>query len=378
MRFRRVCAVVALVLDGELELGAFYAAIALGRRGRFRSADDGGAAGLCDRAAFLAHRAPLPRRCRVSGESRRTRCPITPRSLVSASATRAIGAVRRCSALRPGWRPGWWRSTARRCPRPTRFANRGTRSPARAGARRGRPGRGRSLGEARGDDAPVNHDERRADVPRSGRGRCKLEEELAVEVARPPRGVLGARRALRRPSAGAAAQALQATPSSPPGRWLTDPDSRNLKSARLVQGYNVQAAVDENQIVLAAEVTVDSADFGHLDAMVDAVVSSIRRGARRRPWHQEQMENIVGRDPVLIDAATPPNAFMRRVLEHGGSSTENARRWSSRSSRVQPPPRPLLRRGRAACRSDPNRRGSRPRPTAPIPASSPGAIPRKH
>ncbi len=36
------------------------------------------------------------------------------------------------------------------------------------------------------------------------------------------------------------------------------------------QGYNVQAVVTEEQIVLAAEVSASSPDFGHLEPMVKA------------------------------------------------------------------------------------------------------------
>jgi hypothetical protein len=47
-----------------------------------------------------------------------------------------------------------------------------------------------------------------------------------------------------------------------------------------MQGYNVQAAVNDQQIVIAAQVTIDSPDFGHLDPMVIAVK---RRADQRRP-----------------------------------------------------------------------------------------------
>ena len=57
-------------------------------------------------------------------------------------------------------------------------------------------------------------------------------------------------------------------PATPAGKVnLTDPDSRNVKTPRgWVQGYNAQAVCTENQIVIAAEVTIDSPDFGHLGA----------------------------------------------------------------------------------------------------------------
>ena len=39
-----------------------------------------------------------------------------------------------------------------------------------------------------------------------------------------------------------------------------------------MQGYNAQATVNEKQIVLAAEISVESPDFGHLEPMVDATI----------------------------------------------------------------------------------------------------------
>lgn len=60
-------------------------------------------------------------------------------------------------------------------------------------------------------------------------------------------------------------------PAEPEGKInLTDPDCRLQKVRQgWVQGYNVQAVVNEQQIVLAAEITVDSPDFGHLGPMME-------------------------------------------------------------------------------------------------------------
>src|ERR1035441_2329003 len=92
------------------------------------------------------------------------------------------------------------------------------------------------------------------------------------------------------------------TPYSPPevpqGKMnLTDPDSRLLKATRgYIQGYNAQAAVNEEQIVIAAEVTVDPGDFGHLQPIVDAAQRELEQaGVSDTPavlladavyWHQ--------------------------------------------------------------------------------------------
>ena len=46
---------------------------------------------------------------------------------------------------------------------------------------------------------------------------------------------------------------------------MTDPDSKTVKVPKgFIQGYNAQAAVNARQIVIAAELTNDSPDFGLL------------------------------------------------------------------------------------------------------------------
>jgi hypothetical protein len=130
-------------------------------------------------------------------------------------------------------------------------------------------------------------------------------------------------------------------PSSPQGEVnLTDPDSRVMKAFRgYVQGYNVQAAVNEQQIVLAAEITVESVDFAQLGPMVDATLRELEQaGIAGKPqaavadagyWNEQHMDQVIAEHgiPVLI----PPDSsrrkgerpgwtggrytFMRRVLE---------------------------------------------------------------
>src|SRR4051812_18850161 len=68
-------------------------------------------------------------------------------------------------------------------------------------------------------------------------------------------------------------------PEVPAGKMnTTDPDSRPIPIGfGFVQGYNAQAAVNEQQIVLAAEITNVSTDFSQLDPMVTATLGELER-----------------------------------------------------------------------------------------------------
>ena len=64
-------------------------------------------------------------------------------------------------------------------------------------------------------------------------------------------------------------------PAVPEGRInVTDPDSRVMRThgRPTIQGYNAQAAVSENQIIIAAEITTESPDFGHLEPVFDGLL----------------------------------------------------------------------------------------------------------
>ena len=57
---------------------------------------------------------------------------------------------------------------------------------------------------------------------------------------------------------------------------VTDPDSRNLKTTRgWVQGYNAQAAVTTDQIVVAAEISTESLDTANLQPMVESACKEL-------------------------------------------------------------------------------------------------------
>ena len=101
---------------------------------------------------------------------------------------------------------------------------------------------------------------------------------------------------------------------------LSDPDSRVMRSKGLPhrQAYNVQTAVTEQQIILAAEISLDAPDFGHLEPMLDQALAHLRRhGIAEQPeavvgdagyWHTRQIHAIADRG---IEVLVPPDGAMR-------------------------------------------------------------------
>ena len=87
---------------------------------------------------------------------------------------------------------------------------------------------------------------------------------------------------------------------------VTDPQSRIMKTrSGYVQGYNAQAAVTENQIIVAAEVTQEYNDVGQLHPMVEKVAENLK--AVGAPEAMETVladagywsdANMAGADPV--------------------------------------------------------------------------------
>src|SRR5215216_6116520 len=115
-------------------------------------------------------------------------------------------------------------------------------------------------------------------------------------------------------------------PDTPPGKInTTDLDSRNVKTPRsYTQGYNAQAVVNEHQVVLAAEVTLSSPDFGHLQPMVEATNKELEAiGVTETPgvavadsgyWHEQQMNNVIGAGTEVL---IPPDAGKRATPRRG-------------------------------------------------------------
>jgi transposase len=153
-----------------------------------------------------------------------------------------------------------------------------------------------------------------------------------------------------------------ANPYQPPGVPagkvnVTDPDSRPIPIGfGFVQGYNAQAAVNEQQIVLAAEITNTSTDFSQLDPMVTATLGELDRAGIDQPpeavaadagyWNEQHMDEVVANKqiPVLVapdkgTRGTPKRwltsgraSWMRTVL----SSEHGHQRYRKRKQTVEP------------------------------------------
>jgi hypothetical protein len=149
----------------------------------------------------------------------------------------------------------------------------------------------------------------------------RLEEDLAAEreindnyEAYRARGVMRDGRAM------SARPKPYTPPTTPAGKInITDPDSKLVHGMRgWIQGYNAQAACNEQHLIVAAEVMTASPDFGHLGPMLTAARRELAAaGVTQRPdvavadagyWHLEQINQITADGiPVLI----PPDSSRR-------------------------------------------------------------------
>jgi transposase len=170
-------------------------------------------------------------------------------------------------------------------------------------------------------------------------------------------------------------------PAQPEGKInTTDPDARRMKFGRnFIPAYNAQAAVTEEQIIVAAEITTEGGDFEQLDPLVTAAERELQAaGVKERPevvladagyWSNGHIDSLRerGMTPIVAPDTTRnrprktrlggPYDFMRRVLatERGGEL------YSRRLGMVEPVFGQIKsnrrigrfkRRGRAAARSE--------------------------
>jgi transposase len=121
---------------------------------------------------------------------------------------------------------------------------------------------------------------------------------------------------------------------------LTDPDSRLMKTREgYVQGYNAQAAVSKEQIILAEEVTQDRNDVGRLHPMLEKVEEELEDAEI-----EEEVEN------VLADAGYWSQANDEKADPAGPELfIATNKDWKQRKAlREAPPPRGRMRKDMTA------------------------------
>jgi transposase len=195
-------------------------------------------------------------------------------------------------------------------------------------------------GDARGDELPPEladpetrraklkaaRDRLRADWEAKQRELADWEKAKADYIARTGRKLGGPRKP--RP-----------VPDAPSGRTnLTDPDSRPVKTAKgFIQGYSAQAVATEQQIIVAADVTIGANDRALLEPMITAAQTELEQAgvsdalgvvlADAGYWNGPHIDTLVARGmQVLVrpdaDTRKQPSRirrgghydFMRAVL----------------------------------------------------------------
>jgi hypothetical protein len=107
---------------------------------------------------------------------------------------------------------------------------------------------------------------------------------------------------------------------------LSDPHARVMRTQGTPprQAYNAQTSVNEQQVILAAEITIDAPDFGHLEPMLDSTLQHLaKQGVADQPevvladagyWHTRQIQATQARG---MDVLVPPDGTMRDGIRPG-------------------------------------------------------------
>ena len=145
------------------------------------------------------------------------------------------------------------------------------------------------FGNKRGDELPKGLVKAKDRLARLKQCQTKLEAKAAAAAAHQQEKIearaaeeqeTGRRKRGRKP------KPADATVDPDTVANVTDPDSEMMKTRRgFIQGYNAQAVVTENQIILAADVTTQANDINQLDPMLNQA--------------QAMVETVVGEDATL-------------------------------------------------------------------------------
>jgi len=186
--------------------------------------------------------------------------------------------------------------------------------------------------ERRGDELPQGLGRRAERLKRLQEAKARLEQE-AAEEARAAQEHLAQRRQEEASSGkkkrGRKPEVVASTPDGEAKANTTDPDSRIMKTRQgYVQGYNAQAMVSQDQIIVAVGVTQEANDVQQLKPMLETLERTLQAvGIRERPkaaladagyWSEASVTECSRPEGPELLVATTKDWKQRKALREQG------------------------------------------------------------
>ena len=198
-------------------------------------------------------------------------------------------------------------------------------------------------GKKRGDELPEDMRVQKTRIERLRECRQRLEEDAQDRATEQQKKI--DERAAKEAATGVKLRGRKLkepdpTPSKEARANPTDPESRILKNRKgYVQGYNAQAAVTEEQIIVAAEVTQEENDVGQLHSTIAKTAENLKSAG---------VEEEVG--TALADAGYWSEANAETDEDGPDLLIATTKDWQQRKvARERPPPRGRIPKG-ISCR----------------------------
>lgn len=186
--------------------------------------------------------------------------------------------------------------------------------------------------DRRGDELPegLGRREERLKRLREAKGRLEREAEAAAKAAQEhlmqrqvEEEATGKKKRGRKPGV------VEPIPTEEAKANVTDPDSRIMKTRQgYVQGYNVQAVVSEDQIIVAVGVTQEANDVQQLEPMLHTLVRTLEAaGIEERPkvgladagyWSEANVKACSRLEMPELLIATTKDWKQRKLLREKG------------------------------------------------------------
>lgn len=200
--------------------------------------------------------------------------------------------------------------------------------------------------EAPGDALPAALRGRAARRARLAEAKARLDAEAAARAAQHQAHL--AERAAQEAASGKKLRGRKPKPPEPDAEAqanISDPESRIMKTREgYVQGYNAQAVVTEEQIVIAAEVTDEANDVQQLHPMLTAAAASLKATgiedgvgvllADAGYWSEANITQAAAGGPELL-IATTKDWKTRKAMREAGIPTDPLPETASAQERME-------------------------------------------